>query len=144
MNYNEIFNADVNMEFFYNKAGYPKKLLVNGYLDLDKALKRLDKGEYYVLVSYHKGEDLPDCYLTLPNELLDFELPDGLALAIFNANVPVTAFCKGFSIQLITRLPNSLNGAVYLLGPGPDKVCLEDIVSEQLQNYKEKYCSHSR
>ena len=144
MNYNEIFAKDINSEFFYNKEGYPKKLLVNGYLDLDKAIKRLEKGEYYVLVGYHEGEKLPDCYLPLPNELIDFELPEGTSLAIFNANEMVFAFCKNNSIQLISRLPDSAKGASYMLGPGPDEMYLEDLVSEQLQNYKEKYCSRSR
>ena len=144
MNYNELFNEDINREFIYNKEGYPKKLLVNGYLDLDKAIKRLDKGEYYVLVSYHEGEKLPECYLPLSNELIDFELPEGTSLAIFNANEMVYAFCNNSSIQLISKLPNSVRGAKYMLGSGPDEIYLEDLVLEQLQNYKEKYHSQTR
>ena len=144
MNYNEVFEGDINKKLFFNQEGYPQKLLINGYISLDNAIKRLNNGEYYVLVGYHTGENLPECYLPVPSEKIDFELPDGLSFASFNPDELVYAFCDNSSIQLISKLPNMLRGAKYMLGPGPDEIYLEDLVSEQLQNYKEKYCSRSR
>ena len=144
MNYNEVFGEDINKDFYYNQEGYPKSLLINGYISLDNAIKRLEKGEYYVLVEYPVGTTLPECYLPIEADKIDFELPDGLSLAVFNPEKLVFALCENNSIQLISKLPNSLRGARYMRGQGPNEVFLEDLIEEQLQNYKNRSISQSR
>ncbi len=144
MNYNELLEEDINKDFFYNREGYPKLLLINGYISLDKAVKRAEKGEYYVLVEYPVGTELPASYLPVKDDKIDFELPDGISLASFNPKTRVFALCENGGVQLISRLPYLGGEARYLRGSGPEQVFLEDLMEEQLQSYKEHTLSHTK
>ena len=139
MNYNKLFEEDIDKNFFYNAEGYPKKILINGFIDLDKALKRLEKGEYYVLVAYQNVEELPDCYVPLSLEQQVIEVPD-IKFATINPNENLLAFCENNYIQLISRMPDTLRGVRYMLG----EFYLNDLIAEQLENYQNRNISHLR
>ena len=58
MDYDKIFEGDINRNFFY--TNYPGNKLMAGKISLKNAIERLSKNEYYVLVSYSEGETLPE------------------------------------------------------------------------------------
>ena len=57
MNYDKIFENDINREFTY--SSYPGNKMMIGKSSLQNALAILDKNEYYVLVTYSPEETLP-------------------------------------------------------------------------------------
>lgn len=136
MDYDEIFNRDINVDFFYNKEGYDGTKLLVGKASLENAMKRFkDKSEVFTLVTYHDGDILPECYAPVaPNYDTN-----GTLFATFNPDAlkqQVNYICNNGGIQTASRLPNSESGSpTYLLGPGPDKIELFDIVSKQIDNY---------
>lgn len=56
MNYNKIFEEDINKDFFY--TNYPGNKMIVGRISLKNAKERLSKNEYYTFVTYKPGEDL--------------------------------------------------------------------------------------
>lgn len=130
MNYDNIFDEDIEKKFFY--TDYPGNKLMVGRINLRNAISRLSKDEYYALVTYNAGEELPNEYMSLDKLASD----DGTLFATVNSNVNLSHICKNGGIQMISKLPNAKNGSpVYLLGPGPDKITLESIIMEQYNMY---------
>lgn len=106
--------------------------MVVGKINLRNAIARLSKDEYYILVTYNEGEQLPEQYIPL-NELTS---DDDTLFATVNPNNRFNYICKNSSIQMISRLPDLSSGSPnYLLRPGPDEVSLEDLVIEQYNEY---------
>ena len=140
MNYDKIFDVDVNREFFY--TNYPGKKMIVGRISLPNALERLSKDEYYTLVVYNEGDKLPEVY----TPLLGIREEDGTRFATINPNTQFSDICRDGGIQRISRLGNLPSGSPnYLLGPGPDTISLDDIVFEQLGAYgKEKEISSGK
>ena len=136
MNYNEIFEDNVLKDFYYNADNYPKKILVDGFIDLDKAKKRLEKGEYYILVLYQNGEELPKEYIPVPNQMGNIEMESDKKFATVNPDEVLNAYCVDNSIQRITNLQNSIAGARYLLGAGPEEISLPYLLQNQIDSYK--------
>lgn len=135
-NYDETFKSDSKRKFFYSDYVGPK--LVNGKVNLANAKAREELDEYYALVTYQEGEELPKEYRTLTGLTSE----DGELFATINLeNAPRMHYiCKYSSIQMISRLNDAAPGnSRYLLGPGPDTVELLDLVMEQYDGYmKEK------
>lgn len=130
MDYDKIFEKDLDRKFFY--TDYPGKKIVVGKISLNNAIARISKDEYYTLVTYYKGDVLPEQYIPL-NELTS---DDGTLFATFNPNMHFFDICMNGGIQRISRLPNSNSGSPnYLLGPGPNTVSLEDLIMEQYNEY---------
>ena len=81
MDYDNIFKEDLNTKFFYTDR--PGNKMVVGKISLENAKARLDKNEYYILVTYHEGETLPEQYI--PLEMLRSN--DGTLFATLNPNI---------------------------------------------------------
>ena len=139
MDYDKIFEKDIDREFFY--TNYPGNKLVVGKISLKNAIERLKKSEYYVLVSYENGEELPIQYRPIP----DLENEDGVLFATINSDVRVTEICRNGGIQRISRLgrPNDENPN-YLLGPGPETISLNEMIMEQYNECYGKSTGRSR
>lgn len=135
-NYDETFKSDSKRKFFY--SDYRGSKLVNGKVNVENAKERKKLDEYYVLVTYHEGEELPEGYRTL----IALTGEDGELFATINPeNAPHMHYiCRDGGIQMISRLPDAAPGnSRYLLGPGPDEVELLELVMEQHDGYmKEK------
>ncbi len=139
MDYDEIFNQDINIDFFYNNAGYDGLKLLVGKASLENAMKRFqDKSEVFTLVTYYEGDILPECYAPVTPS---FDTK-GTLFATFNPdglNQNLSYICNNGGIQMVSRLSNSKTGSpTYLLGPGPDRVELFDLVGKQIDNYAKK------
>lgn len=134
MNYDKIFEGDIERKFFYTDYRGPK--LVVGYISLEKAIQRLSKEEYYVLVHYREGEELPIEYRPLP----EYRDEDGTLFATVDPDFRPHFFfhyiCQNGGIQMISRLmdlePGNPN---YLLGPGPGEISLGNLINEQMVKY---------
>lgn len=131
MNYDEIFEQNIEQEFFY--TGYPGKKIVDGKISLNNAVARFSKEEYYTLVTYKEGDTLPEEYIPLSG----LESNCGTLFATLNPNVHYMNYiCRNGGIQSISRLSDLESGNPrYLLGPGPDTVTLKDLVMEQYDTY---------
>ena len=130
MDYDKIFEQDIERKFFY--TDYPGKKIVAGKISLENAIARLSKDEYYTLVTYCEGDMLPEQYLPLSNLASD----DGTLFATLNPNERFFDMCRNGGIQRITRMNDLSSGSPnYLLGPGPDTVSLEELVMEQYNKY---------
>ena len=136
IDYDEVFKDDVTRKFFY--SDYPGNKIVVGKISLENAIARLNRDEYYTLVTYKEGDKLPAQYIPLNS----FESDDGTLFATFNPNNRFSDICANNGIQRISRLSDSeLGGPVYLLGPGPNEVVMSDIVNDQFLEYTK---SHSK
>ena len=133
MDYDRIFEIDLDRKFFY--TDYPGKKMMVGRISLKNAIARLSKNEYYTLVTYTEGEELPEQYIPLSG----FTSDDGTLFATLNPNIErINYICKNGGIQLVSRLLDlSPGNPNYLLGPGPDTVSLSDLVMEQYNKYNE-------
>ena len=133
MDYNSLFDQKPDQEFFY--SNYPGSKLMVGNVSLKNAQARLGKSEYYVLVTYKDGEQLPRQYR--PLEGLTSE--DGTLFATVSNDVYTPYICRNGGIQRASRLPDYGNSANYLLGPGPETVVLDDLIEEQYEEYKKQH-----
>lgn len=131
-NYDKIFKNDEKQKFFY--SDYVGAKLVNGKINLEHAKARKELAEYYTLVSYQEGEELPKEY----RRLSGLTSGDGELFATINLeHAPHMHYiCRDGGIQMISRLNDAAPGnSRYLLGPGPDTVELLDLVMEQYDRY---------
>ena len=139
MNYDDFFKEDINRKFFF--SDYPGKKMVDGVISLKNAKERLNMNEYYTLVTYNDGEELPEQYRPLNNLKSD----DGTLFATINSNIRLDDLCRNGSIQMISRLPDLESGSPnYMLGPGPEKVSLEELIMEQYNKYCNKKDNKTR
>lgn len=140
MDYDKIFESDINRKFFY--SDYPGNKMMVGKISLENAIARMSKNEYYTLVTYQEGEVLPKEYIPLNG----LESNDGTLFATLNPNIRyLYDICRNGGIQRISRLPELEPGNPrYLLGPGPDIITLNDIIMEQYNLYIEEYSNSSR
>jgi hypothetical protein len=140
MNYDKIFDNSKDINFFY--TGYPGNKLMVGKVSLKFAVERMQKNEYYVLVTYKEGESLPAAYKQLPNLVSE----DDTLFATINPEMPIqlSYICRDNGIQLISRLgsPKDTNPN-FLLGPGPDTLSLNELVMEQYSAYYDKDTNRS-
>ena len=129
VNYDKVFEDNINKEFFFNLPEYGKlNKIMSGYISLRNAKERLNKGEYYTLVSYIDGEKLPVEYIPYATS------KNGDLLATFNPNLNMTAYCKdSSSIQKVSKITNDR----YMLGPGPDEISIFQILEGQENEYNE-------
>lgn len=140
MDYDKIFEQDIERKFFY--TDYPGKKMMVGRISLDKALARLSKDEYYVLVTYQDGEVLPEQYIPLSH----LTSKDGTLFATFNPGIRyMNNICTNGGIQMISRLTDLASGSPnYLLGPGPETVSLEDLIMAEYNSYIKSQTSSMR
>ena len=139
MDYDKIFGDDIRKKLLY--TDYPGSKLMVGKISLKNALSRLDKHEYYVLVTYGENEKLPVQYVPLAG----YENEEGDLFATINPDVHLDEICRDGGIQKITRLPDfGSNIPRYLLGPGPETVTLDDLIMEQYTLNYEKQTGKSR
>ena len=142
MDYDRIFEKDVNKKFFF--SDYQGKKMMDGKISLNYAIERLAMQEYYVLVTYKEGETLPEQYVPLNNLTSD----EGLLFATINPKISLSQISQNGGIQMITRLPDLENGSpYYLLGPGPEKVSLEELIMKQYAKHfgnEENNKNHSK
>ena len=129
--YDRVFDENPDFNFFYNAPGYGSLKLVVGRISLKNAIERLKKGEVYTVVKYHEGEELPEQYMPLEN--IDVS-DENVLLATIKPNLDVNDLCANGGCQMITML----NGGRYLLGAGPDKVTLSELIDSQLGDYKKE------
>lgn len=140
MDYDKIFEQDIERKFFY--TDYPGKKMMVGRIGLNNALARLSKDEYYVLVTYKDGETLPEQYMPLKGLTSE----DGTLFATFNPNIRyISNICRDGGIQMISRLTDLDSGSPnYLLGPGPETVSLEDLIMAEYNSYIKSQTSSMR
>lgn len=131
MDYDKIYEIDINQNYFY--TNYPGNKLMVGKISLNYAIERLKKNEYYTLVAYTEGEELPKEYIPLKNLTND----NGILFATVNPNINFWDICRNGGIQRISQLARKTpsDSPRYLLGPGPDIVSLEDIIAEQYNKH---------
>lgn len=130
MDYDKIFENNLDRKFFFSNE--PGNKIMVGKISLTNAMARLNKREYYTLVTYQEGDVLPEQYLPLSSLTSD----DGTLFATINPNNRFYYICQNGGIQMITRLPNLDSGSPsYLLGPGPETVSLDDLVMSQYEKY---------
>lgn len=132
IDYDEVFSDDLGKKFFY--TNYPGNKMMEGKISLKNAIARSYVGEYYTLVTYREGDELPKQYTPL-NGLTS---EDGTLFATVNPNVTrMDYICRNGGIQMISRLSDETKGNPrYLLGPGPGEITLGDIVSKQYEAYQ--------
>ncbi len=131
-NYDKIFQKDSKHKFFY--SDYRGSKLIDGKVNLANAKERKELDEYYALVSYKEGEELPKEY----RQLTGLASEDGELFATINLQETprMDYICRDGGIQLISRLNDAaLGNSRYLLGPGDDTVELLDLVMEQYDGY---------
>ena len=135
MDYDKIFDIDIDKNFFY--SNFPGKKMVDGKISLKNAIARLNKGEYYTFVTYNEGDILPKEYVPLNG----YESEYGTLFATLNPNITyIDNICRNGGIQLISRLNDLEPGNVrYLLGPGPATISLNSMVKAQYENYIKTY-----
>ena len=125
MDYDKIYEGNIDRKWFY--SDYPGNKLVVGKISLKNAMARMNKNEYYALVTYNEGETLPEQYVAYDGLSSD----DGTLFATINPDVHVSSICHNGGIQMISRLGRPDESIRYLLGPGPEKVYLDDLIQEQ-------------
>ncbi len=138
MNYDKIFEEDIDKTFFYNESSYPTRKLIDGFISLNNAEKRLfSKNEYYTLLHYQGEQDLPNGYIPLDDDVVEkMGFGSDEHFATIDPNLTFEALCQNGGIQLISGLPCEVGNARYLLGPGPDEITLSELVHGQLEEYK--------
>lgn len=109
-----------------------------GFIDLDLAKIRLEKGEYYTLVTYKNGQELPECYKNL--DALDEET----LLATVKPSQRITGISLNGDIQSATKVNSDEFDASYVLGPGPNTVQLSSLVEESKEKLNELLGNKSR
>jgi hypothetical protein len=131
MNYDRVFNNDLDRKFFY--SDYPGRKLMVGSISLSNAIARLNNIEYYVLVTYKREENLPEQYIPLNSLISD----DGTLFATLNPSIRyINYICQDGGIQTVSRLTDLDSGSPnYLLGPGPETVSLEDLIMKEYHDY---------
>lgn len=136
MDYNELFEKKPNAKFFY--SDYPGTKLVVGSVNLENAINRMHNfSEYYTLVTYNDGEELPKQYVPC----VGLETIEGVKFATINEDprvVRVSNICQNGGIQLVSRFDMGNERPKYLLGPGPETVELDDLIIEQYQLWLQK------
>ena len=131
--YDKIFANDIERKFFF--TDYPGDKMMVWKISLDNAKARMSKNEYYTLVTYTYGEELPERYLPLEG----LQSADGTLFATVNPEYHIWNICRNGGIQRISRLQDLPNGSPnYLLGPGPDTISLFEMVEEQYASYTGK------
>lgn len=126
MDYDRLFESDVNRNLLYDN--YPGNKLIPGRISLKNAIARLNKNEYYVLVTYNEGEELPKEYVHLNSLPSD----NSILFATVNPNIRFTYICMDDKIQHISRVSDLSSGSPnYLLGSGPDTISLTELITEQ-------------
>ena len=125
MDYDKQYEDNVDRKWFF--SDYPGNKLLVGKISLKNAMARMNKNEYYTLVTYNEGETLPEQYV--PYEGLSSE--DGTLFATINPNIRVSSICHNGGIQMVSRLGRPEDSVRYLLGPGPEEVLLDDLIQEQ-------------
>ena len=133
MNFDNVFKDDITRKFFF--TDYPGNKLMVGRISLEYAMERLKKQEYYTLITYKEGEELPSEYVPLAS----YKSEDGTLFATVNPNILITNICNNGGIQRISRIdrPGSVNPE-YLLGPGPDTITTLDLVDQEYKEYLEQ------
>lgn len=127
-----------NAKLFYDFQN-ERKVLINGYNLLNNAMLRQTQGEYYILVKYQEGDTLPEEYIPIHDEILEyFGFDKQERFATVNPKIPFTILIDDSRVKRITRL-DGLNdkNLLYLIGDGPEVISTLDLVSEQLEAYKE-------
>lgn len=125
MDYDKIYEGDISRKWFF--SDYPGNKLVVGKISLENAKARMSNGEYYALVTYNEGETLPEQYV--PYEGLTSD--DGTLFATISPEININYICIKSKIQMVTRLERPGESIRFLLGPGPEKVYLDDLIQEQ-------------
>lgn len=125
MDYDKIYEGDISRKWFF--SDYPGNKLVVGKISLENAKARMSNGEYYALVTYNEGETLPEQYV--PYEGLTSD--DGTLFATISPEININYICINSKIQMVTRLERPGESIRFLLGPGPEKVYLDDLIQEQ-------------
>lgn len=128
MDYDKLFDQNKDVKFFY--TDYPGNKLMVGKTSLKHAIERMDKNEYYVLVTYKEGETLPEAYKQFP----DLVGEDDTLFATINPHtrLQLSDICRDGGIQRVSRLGSpEEDNPNYLLGPGPETVTLNELVIEQ-------------
>jgi len=125
MDYDEIYKDDIDRKWFY--SDYPGNKLVVGKIGLKNAMARMNKNEYYALVTYNEGETLPEYYV--PYEGLTSD--DGTLFATISSEIRIDDIYHNGKIQKVTGLGRPNESIRYLLGPGPETVYLDDLIQEQ-------------
>lgn len=139
MDYNKIFENNLDRRFFY--TDYPGNKMVVGTINLNNAMARLSKNEYYTFVTYQKDDVLPEQYVPLSHLTSD----DGTLFATVNPNTRFFNICMDGGIQRISRLSDLSSGSPqYLLGPGPETVSLEELVMSQYDEYQKAQISSEK
>ena len=128
--YDKMFEKDIDYNFFYNAPGYRGNKLVVGVISLENAKKRLEKNEYYLLVKYKRGDEIPEDYAKNVGEAAD-----GTLFASVHPKINLDDICVKGGIQRIS----SLDHQNYLIGPGPDTFNIVDLVLKKIDEYDEKY-----
>lgn len=126
MDYDLDFSGNIGKKFFF--TDYPGNKLMVGKISLKNAIARLAKNEYYVLVTYSKGESLPEEYVPYDGITSD----DGTLFATVSPKIMINYIYRNDAIQLISSSRGSENsGPRYLSGEELDEVQLYDLVDEQ-------------
>ena len=127
MDYDVIFNENIDRNFFF--SSYPGNKLMVGKISLENAIARMAKNEYYVLVTYKDGQQLPIQYVPYK----ELESSDGSMYATISPSIRISSLVRNNGIQLVSRLGAPTDKIRYLLGPGPDQVYLDDLIAEQYE-----------
>ncbi len=134
MNYDLEFEEDIHKEFIYNKPEYQFRKLVNGYISLEKAKQRLSKDEFYVLVIYQDGEELPKEYVPISKDL-DNEQDH---FATVNDELIFDVLINP-GIQKITKASKPSDSfAAYFKNPNSEIFLVSDLLEEQLSAYQDE------
>lgn len=134
INYDKLFAANPDKKRFY--SDYPGAKLVTGTIGCKNARARAEQGEYYVLVTYHEGEELPNHYKPLPS--LTSEDGTMFATVAPDRNCSLDYICINGGIQMISDLTFEGNtDRTFLRGPGPDKLLLSDLIMIQYTGHCE-------
>lgn len=130
------FNKDTKPFYDFQNS---RKILINGYNRLSNAMFRKTRGEYYILVKYQEGETLPEEYIPINDEILEyFGFDKQERFATVNPKIYFTTLIDDSRIKKVTRL-DGLNdeNSQYLIGIGPEVISTLDLIYKQLEAYKE-------
>ncbi len=128
MDYDIVFSEKIGKRFFF--TDYPGNILMVGKISLKNAIARLAKNEYYVLVTYSKGESLPKEYVPYDGITSD----DGTLFATVSPKIMVNYIYRNDVLQLIRSSRGSENSERrYLSGEELDEVKLYDLVDEVVE-----------
>ena len=129
-NYDIVFKNDPNKELLYSPQDYSGNKLMVGYISLSNAISRLEKGEFYTVVTYIDGEQLPKEYISL-NDRLD----NGCLVATVNPEIRLDYICDEVgSIQEISKMQDS----ECLRGPGNETFNLMELAKKNVTELKQQ------